>query len=379
MILYWILKNLYTLRDFAIMQKSTQGRPMTSHKKHKKNSPYKKGIPAGSAIYIGDTAPSHTQMILTYFDEKQGPLQIAVEPDTLEEALKKHANRTAWLSVEGLENTELIHQIGEILHVHPLVTEDLLNTEHLSKIEFFSDYIFLISKLFINQTPEKPMKIEQFSFIIKHNLLVTFQEEHDAIILHTLQKMREFTLGELVYCVIDGIIDNDYMIIEEKGELLEEYEEKIVKNKSNINLGDLYTTKRDLLRLRKKVISLNNILSLLIREKSPLLNTLPEIYISDLQDHLLRISEAIDIHYELSTNILQVYLSSLSNKTNETMKVLTLFAAIFIPLSFIAGVFGMNFTNMPGVHWEWGYITTIGGMTALAIGLLVFFKKKGWV
>jgi magnesium transporter len=134
-----------------------------------------------------------------------------------------------------------------------------------------------------------------------------------------------------------------------------------------------------MLRLRKNSLILQNIVTQLIREQSRFLEGLSEIYLRDLHDHLLRISESIDIHYELCTNILQVYLSSISNKTNETMKVLTLFAAIFIPLSFIAGIFGMNFEYIPGLKWQWGYYAAIGGMVGLAVGLLVFFKKKGWV
>jgi len=351
---------------------------MAANKRPKRAS-YKKGIPAGSAIYIGDTEPMATRLMITCLDANDKYIQKEIAAESLEKELAAHKKRPVWLSVSGLKNTETIHLLGQILEIHPLVIEDLLNTEHLSKVEFFSDYIFMITKLPFSPSAYLPLKIEQLSLIIKENLLITFQEEHEAIMPHLLHKIKEFTIGHLVYSLIDGIIDEHYAIVEQKGDVLEHLEEVIITHKKNIDLGDLYSIKRDMLRLRKNVIALNNIILQLLREQSRFLEGLSEIYLRDLQDHLLRISESIDIHYELSSNILQVYLSSISNKTNETMKILTLFAAIFIPLSFIASVYGMNFAYIPGLEWEWGYFAAVGGMTALAVGLFIFFKKKGWV
>lgn len=348
-------------------------------RKIRKRSFYKKDIPAGSAIYIGDTEPFPTQLTITYHDAAHHYIQKEISLENLSHVLAEQAKQVVWLNVSGLKNTEIIHQLGQTLAIHPLVIEDLLNTEHVSKVEFFADYLFMITKFPVCTTGTEPLKVEQFSLIVKDNLLITFQEEHATIVSTIEKKIKDFSIGQIVYGIIDTIIDDHYASVEYKGNLLEELEDKLINNQLNIDLGQLYAIKRDMLRLRKNVLILQNIVIQLLREQSRFLAGLSDIYLHDLHDHLLRIAEAIDIHYELSANVLQVYLSSISNKTNETMKILTLFAATFIPLSFIASLYGMNFTYIPGASWKWGYFAAIGGMAALGGGLVMFFRKKGWV
>jgi magnesium transporter len=353
--------------------------------KHVRRASEKKGLPPGVAVYIGDTEPLDTTATFMEFDHFDHPKDLKLDAH-LKAEISHISTKSGWLNISGLKNEQAIYDICHTLKIHPLEIEDILDTEQLSKIEFLPDRSIVIIKAPAMKNSVESVKFEQFSMILKDNLLITFQEiNHDLLdhikkyLSHSFMSPTELNASHLVYLLIDMIIDDHFEIVEKKGDELENIEETLMKKGETINSNTLYTLKRDMLHLRKNIMSLNSIVFSMIRKQPLFMTDLPEIYLKDLQEHLELILESIDIHRELSNNILEIYMSSVNNKINETMKFLTIFTAIFIPMSFIAGLYGMNFSHMPELNWEYGYYATLGMMFAIAGGLLVYFRRKKWI
>ena len=264
-----------------------------------------------------------------------------------------------------------------------MVIEDLLNTKQRPKLDVVDDYFFIVFKLLETPADQLTYNTEQFSMLIKQNLLLTFRES-DTYDLTSLYKrlsadhslVREQGSDYMTYLIMDYIVDDYFNFVEATSLLLEKIEDQLIKKPESIHLQSLYTIKRRTLTLRKTIAPLRDIVHLLLANHGELINERYHLYFRDLHDHCIRLVESIDLHREMSSGMLDIYLSTLNNRMNETMKILTMFASIFIPLTFIVGVYGMNFKFMPELNWRYGYPLILVGMTFLAVLMLYYFKRK---
>ena len=281
-----------------------------------------------------------------------------------------------WLHVRGLQDRETPERIGEELCLHPLVMEDVLSSGQRPKAEVYEDYIFLVLKIVGLEGKGRRLLLEQVSLVLGRNYLVTFQEGNSTV-LDPLRK--RIGADYLAYAVMDLVVDEYFNLLEGFDEEIEKLEDRVVERPGQDVVRDLHRLRRRLILLRKSVWPLREELASLVREEHELIagETVP--YLRDLYDHVIRVIETLETMREMVSGLLDVYLSSVSNRMNEIMKVLTIMATIFIPLTFISGVYGMNFKNMPELHWPWAYPAVWLLFFAIAVFMLLFFRRKKWI
>lgn len=351
-------------------------------KRYKKVASAKTGLLPGTAVYVGAAPPKPTEILVHIYDRNEYRTLNRFAPDAINEALI--AGQHVWIDVSGLADSEQITAICKQYAIHPLVIEDLLNTRQRPKLEMISDYLFIVFKLVAEHEEKKiTYSTEQFSMLIKHKLLLTFRESSNYDFLPLYKRLnaeqslvRDHSVDYLSYLILDYIVDGYFNFVESTGHALEEGEDKLVSNPASINLQSFYSLKRRILTLRNIIAPLSNIAHLLLADPGSIINARYNLYYRDLYDHCVRLMESIDLQREMSLNMLDIYLSSLNNRMNETMKILTIFASIFIPLTFITSVYGMNFKFMPELEWHYGYPLVMGVMLCLAIIMLYYFKRK---
>ncbi|KGP64294.1 magnesium transporter [Legionella norrlandica] len=348
---------------------------------HKKEASAKTGLLPGTAVYVGEQPPQPTQVLIHIYDKFHYKVLELFDEQQVKEAFD--AGKNIWIDISGLADIEKITKICSFYSIHPLIIEDLLNTKQRPKVDVIEDSIFVVFKLLQSSSDLLTYNTEQFSLIIKHKLLLTFRESpryNLSTLYHRLNGThsltREHGSDYLTYLIMDYIVDDYFNFVEATAELLETLEEQLINKPETIKLRTLYTIKRRTITLRKTIPPLRDIVHLLLTDDSGLINKKYSLYFLDLHDHCIRLVESIDLHREMSASMLDIYLSTINNRMNESMKILTLFASIFIPLSFIAGVYGMNFKFMPELDWRYGYPLILGTMVLLAIIMLYFFKRK---
>ena len=280
----------------------------------------------------------------------------------------------------------IIEQVGNSFNVHPLVLEDIANTVQRPKMEDFDDYIFVVLRMLRFDEKDDETKTEQISILLGPDFVISFQErEGDVfdIIRERLRnnkgKIRKMGADYLAYSLIDAIVDNYFVILEKRGETIEEMEDKLVTNPTSETLQALHDLKREMIFLRKSVWPLREVISRLERSESPLINKSTFVYLRDVYDHTIQVMDSVDTFRDMLSGMLDIYLSSVSNRMNEVMKVLTVIATIFIPLTFIAGIYGMNFKYMPELGQAWGYPAVLILMLAIAVVMLINFRRKKWL
>jgi magnesium transporter len=349
-----------------------------------KKSSKKSGLPPGSLVYIGEKTTYKTRIsVIDYstgkFDEK--------EVKKIEECIKlKRKPSVSWINVDGLQEVEIIEKLGNCFEIHPLVLEDILNTDQRPKIEDYENYIFIILKMLYVEEKTHEIHSEQVSLILGNNFVISFQETigdvFDSVrerIRKGKGRIRKMESDYLAYSLIDSIVDNYFIILEKIGEKVEDLEKDVITNPTPDVLQQIYNLKREMIYLRKSVWPLREVINGLLREESKLINKKTYVYLKDLYDHTIQTIDTIETFRDMISGMLDVYMSSVSNKMNEVMKVLTIFAAIFIPLTFIAGIYSMNFQNMPELSWQWGYFFIIALMAFVGATLLLYFKRKKWL
>jgi len=291
-----------------------------------------------------------------------------------------------WVNVDGVHDVHVLERLGGHYGLHALTIEDIVNTHQRLKLEVFEEYIFLVVKMhsYVQETHE--MLIEQVSIVLGDNFVLTFQEQEGDVfemirtrLRSNKGQLRKGGADYLIYALLDALVDSYFEVLEMFGEDIEEIEEALMQAPQKQALQELHGLKRELLFLRKSAWPLRNMFGELERQKTALLSDDTLVYLRDLYDHSLQVIETIEIFREMVSSNLDLYLSSLSNKMNEVMQFLTIVNTIFIPLTFIAGVYGMNFENMPELATKWGYFAILGLMASIATGLLLYFKKKNWL
>ena len=343
------------------------------------------GAPPGTLIAKPDAiAPKIT---LIAFDSENIIEREISDIDSLKDFLDKWP--MTWINVDGLGDIETIEKIGDLLKLHKLALEDVLDGRHRAKVEEYDNHLFVILRMV---SRAKELISEQLSIFVGEKFLVTFQEiPGDCLdpVRERLRKpggkMRQLGPGYLAYAIIDAVIDGYYPVMEVLGESLEDLEDEIIERPDRRAVNRIHIVKRDLLKLRRTSWPLREVTNTLVRDKSRFINETTQIYLRDCYDHIIQVIELVENYREVCSDLMDVYLSSVSNRMNEVMKVLTIIATIFIPLTFIVGLYGMNFNttasrwNMPELNWPFGYPFVWIIMVAVTVIMLIYFYWRGWL
>ncbi|MFN9399109.1 MAG: magnesium/cobalt transporter CorA [Dolichospermum sp.] len=299
----------------------------------------------------------------------------------------------SWVDVQGLGNKDILHRLGQSFDLHPLVLEDIVNMVERPKIEDYEDQLVIIAHMVVPNNNNGSFYSEQVSLVLGKYYVLTIQEEpeHDSFdgVRMRIDKgkgiIRRQGSDYLAYSLLDAIIVGFFPVLELYGERIDELEEEVIVNPNQKTLQKIYQVRRELLQLRRAIWPQRDAINSLIRDGSELISDEVRIYLRDCYDHAVQVMDIVETYRELVAGLMDVYLSAISNKMNEIMKLLTVVSSIFIPLTFIAGVYGMNFNteksphNMPELNWYWGYPLCLGVMALVAISLLYFFWRRGWL
>jgi magnesium transporter len=292
----------------------------------------------------------------------------------------------SWVDVQGFGNEETMHRLGKVFNLHPLVLEDVVNVPQRPKIEEYNDQLVIIAQMVIPKPGGMGFWSEQVSLILGKFYLLTVQEEpeHDCFgpvrnrIRAAKGSIRDRKADYLAYALIDGIIDGFFPVLEDYGERIEALENEVVSFATPQTLEKIHQVRRELLMLRRAIWPQREAINSLIRDANPLISPDIQIYLRDCYDHAIQVLDMVETYRELASSLMDVYLSSISNRMNEVMKVLTVFSTLFMPITFIVGVYGMNFKYMPELNWRWGYLSTWILMLSIEAALAFFFWRRGW-
>ena len=357
---------------------------MRTHKHLRRPSrSHKAGLPPGRMVYIGDKP--ETPVRITVFDYDAGGItehQI-VNAQECEALLNKHRN--TWINVDGLHELEIIECIGKMYKIHPLVLEDIVNTQQRPKIEDYGDYVYIVLKMLEYDYEAEDVATEQMSFILGKDYVISFQEipgdTFDAVrtrLRNPDSRFRQLGTDYLLYALMDRIVDDYFIVMEKLGEELEEFEEAAYNNPSADIALRLNKLRRNTITVRRSVWPLREMVNHMSNGDYKQINKRTAIYMRDLYDHTVQVLDTVETYRDILGGIMDVYQSNLNLRMNEVMKVLTIISTIFIPLNFIAGVYGMNFEYIPELANPYGYFIIMGFMMAVAVAMLVWFKVKRW-
>ncbi len=345
----------------------------------------KVGNPPGTLIYTGEKRDEKIKVkMIEYNDSDYNEKEI--EENLIDKCLTfKDTKEISWLNIEGIHKLEIIEKIGNYVKIHPLVLEDIVNVNQRPKIENFDDYIYLILKILDYDENKNEVILEQISIIFSSNYVITFREKSSELfnpIINRIRtkkgQIRKMGTDYLVYSLIDIVIDYYFLILENIGEKIEDMEAELVTNPTESTLQNIHQMKRGLLTLRRSIWPLREVINRLLRRELPFIHEESNLYFRDLYDHTIQIIDTIETLRDILSGMLDIYLSSVSNKMNEVMKVLTVIATIFIPLTFLTGIFGINFIALPNIYWE-GIIITLVAMLIVTIFMVIYFKRKNWL
>jgi magnesium transporter len=349
-----------------------------------KKSSEKVGLPPGSPVHVGEIKAEEIKITLVDYDQTNYEER---EIKNIEESFPfKETPTVTWINIDGLHKVDIIEKIGGHFGLHPLVQEDIVHTGQRPKFENLDEHIFVILKMFRYREEDDEVEAEQVSIILGSNFVISFQEQEgdtfDFVrdrLRNNRGRIRRMRADYLAYVLIDSIVDNYFSILEQYGEKIEALEEELTINPGVETLNTIHRLKKDIMLLRRSVWPLREVIGALQREESSLIGEAIMVFIRDLYDHTIQVIDSIDTLQEILSGLQDLYLSSVSNKMNEVMKVLTIFAAIFIPLTFMAGIYGMNFEFMPELKLRWAYPALWVAMITVALGLLTFFRRRKWL
>jgi magnesium transporter len=364
---------------------STYRAPETSRLSYFYDRP---GTTPGELNISHDAAPA--DLVLIDYDQNQATRVTLANPAVISEYLKTHT--VSWIDVLGLGNADTWAALSPIFNLHRMLVEDVVNVPQRPKVEHYQDQLLIIAIMVVLNPDGSGFTKEQVSLVLGKNYLLTVQEEPEEDCFHGVRKRIEIDRGiirqqgadYLAYCLLDAIVDGFFPVLEYYGELIEDLEDEVITRPTRSTLEKIYKIRRELLTIRRAIWPQRDAINSLIRDGSELISSDVQVYLRDCYDHTVQVMDMVETYRELATGLMDVYLSAVSNKMNEIMKLLTVISAIFIPLTFIAGVYGMNFNheksplNMPELNWYWGYPFCLALMLTIASGLVFFFWKRGW-
>ena len=344
----------------------------------------KAGLPPGTLVHIGERKTEKIKITIMDYDETQFQVR---ETETLEECYPfKDRPTIIWINIDGIHEIETLEKLGDCFGLHPLTLEDILNTDQRPKIEDYGEYIFIVLKMLYPDDDTGEILAEQVSLVLGQNFVISFQEREGDIFNSVRERIRsgkgrirKMGADYLVYSLLDSIVDNYFIILEKLGERIELLEEKLITNPVPETINHIHKLKREMIFLRRSVWPLREVIGSIERGESSLIKGSTNIYLRDVYDHTIQVIDTIETFRDILSGMLDIYLSSVSNRLNAVMKVLTIIATIFMPLTFIAGIYGMNFKYMPELEWRLGYPVILLTMVSIGVLMLVSFRKKKWL
>ncbi len=344
----------------------------------------KSGKAPGTLIHVGEKHASAVSLELIEFDGTGVTETGSVSVETA--MLRKESPRVKWLNVTGLSDTDLVAKLCSGYGVHPLVQEDILHTSQRPKVEVYDDHIYMVVKMIRYDEKIGELDIEQVSIILADSVVITFQEKEGDVFDPVRERIRSGKglirkqgADYLAYALMDAVIDNYFLALEKMGEDVDAIEDQVTDHAGQEVANMIHRLKRELILLRRAVWPLRDGLAILMRDALALVKPGTQPFIRDLHDHTIQIMDTVESFRDMASGLLDVYLSSVSNRTNSVMKVLTIISTIFIPLTFIAGIYGMNFRRMPELSYPWAYPAVLLLCALIAIGMLLWFRRKGWL
>jgi magnesium transporter len=345
----------------------------------------KAGLPPGTPIHIGERKSEKTRITLFNYNEQQAEEKELTQPK--ECVLFKDKSTVTWINVIGLHQVEVLEELNGCFGLHPLVLEDILNTDQRPKMEDYGEYLYIVLKaLFLGNNRGDEVASEQVSLILGPNFVLSFQEKEGPLfepirdrLRNGKGRIRKMGADYLVHAILDAIIDQYFVVLEKLGEKVEFLEEEVVTKPRPATLQGTYQLKREMIFLRKAVWPLREVVGSLERGESSLIKESTNIYLRDIYDHTIQVIDNVETFRDMLSGMMDIYLSSISNRMNEVMKVLTIISTLFIPLTFIVGLYGMNFKYMPELEWPWGYPLVLALMLAVTVFMLFYFRRKRWI
>lgn len=342
------------------------------------------GLLPGTLVHIGRKRADKVRIVVSNYDERHFEEKEVRRAEDVA-AFKDKMNVT-WVNVDGLHDVRVVEELGSIFGLHNLTLEDILNTGHRPKRDDLGDYILVILKVLAYEEMGGGRAAEQISLVLGRGFVISFQERPNkmfdpirAQIRSGQGLVRKSGADYLAYRLIDTVVDNYFTVVEKLGERIEELEDSLVTDPRAQTLQNMHNLKRETILLRQAVWPMREVVSELERAESPLINRSTAMYFRDIYDHVFEVIDIVETYRDMSSGMLDIYLSSVSNRLNAVMKVLTIVATIFIPLTFIVGIYGMNFKYMPELEWQWGYPAVLLAIVMIVAGMLLTFKKKGWM
>ena len=344
----------------------------------------KAGLPPGTLVHIGEEKGERTKITVLEYDELNFH---EWEPESLGECfLFKKEPTVTWVNVHGVHEVEVLEKFGNCFGLHPLVMEDILNTDQRPKIENYGEDLFIVLKMLSYDEKKGEISAEQVSLVLRANAVLSFTEKEKGVFTPIQERLRsgkgrlrKMGADYLAYTLLDIIVDHYFAILEKLGEKIEELEEKLVTSPTTPILQKIQNLKREMIFLRKWVWPLREVISSLERGESSWIQEGTRFYLRDVYDHTIQVMDTVETFREVLSGMMDIYLSSLNNRMNAVMKVLTIIATIFMPLTFLAGVYGMNFKYMPELEWRWGYPVIWLIMASIVVFMLISFRRKKWL
>ncbi len=345
----------------------------------------KAGLPPGSLIHVGEKKAERAKITIMDYDGENFQEK---EAKSVEECFSfKETATVTWINIDGVHDGELVGKLGSHFGVHPLILEDIMTTAQRPKMEDLGDYVYVVLRMLSCAKGEDGVFSEQVSLILGPNFVISFQESAGGDVFDPVRdrirtgkgRLRKQGPDYLAYALVDAIVDNYFFVLEKLGERVEVLEEELVTDPNQQTLHEMHALKREMIYVRRSVWPLREVISGLERAESPLIQQTTGIFLRDVYDHTIQVIDTVETYRDMLSGMLDIYLSSVSNRMNQVMKVLTIIATIFIPLTFIAGVYGMNFKFMPELEWRWGYFLIVGIMLAIGLTMVIFFKRKRWM
>ncbi len=346
----------------------------------------KQGLPPGTMVHVGDKKSEKVKITLLDYDDNGHVTEKKIDDVNICKEFRDQTSMT-WIDLEGLNDLDALSALGKQFDLHPLVMEDIVNTDQRPKMEDFGEYVYVVLKMFHLNESTNEITPEQVSIVFGSHFVLTFQEGIEGDCFDNIRerirsgkgKLVKMSSDYLVYSLIDSIIDTYFTILEKFGDKIESLEIELINNPNKETLTTIYELKREIIFLRKSVWPLREVVGRMERGETELISETTHVYLRDIYDHTINTLDTIETYRDMLSGMLDIYLSSISNRLNEVMKVLTIITTIFIPLSFIAGVYGMNFKDMPELDMNYGYPAVIAIMLVIAIIMVIMFKKKKWI
>lgn len=342
------------------------------------------GLPPGTLVY--DRERRVADVAIRVMDYGPGACHVH-RPKTIEETFALRDSTTvSWIDIEGLHDTEMLNRFGAHFGLHPLVLEDILNTHQRPKLEEYEEYLFIVARMLTVASGKDALHSEQVSIILGKRFVITMQEipgdVFDPVRKRVEQgrgRARRMGPDYLVYSLLDSMVDGYFVLLEKIAERIEKVEQNIAQSPKPQDLADVHELRRELVYLRRNIWPLRDVVAGMDRSESELVHDDTRVYLRDLHDHVVQVVESMENFRDVLASLQDLYVSGLSQRTNEVIRVLTVISTIFVPLTFLAGVYGMNFKFLPELEWRWGYLSFWIVSIAVVISLLAFLRRRGWL